>query len=54
LSKLRKFWPDGIPAYVQKALRDQKRVLDHLFERRVLDATTVHHFLDQNGDPMTR
>ena len=54
LAKLRKFWPDGIPSYVPKALKDKKRVLDHLFDRRVLDATTEHHFLDENGDPLTR
>jgi hypothetical protein len=54
LTKLRKFWPDGIPSYVPKALKDKKRVLDHLFDRRVLDATTEHHFLDENGDPLTR
>ena len=54
LIKLRKFWPDGIPSYVAKALKDKKRVLDHLFDRRVLDATTEHHFLNEDGDPLTR
>jgi hypothetical protein len=54
LRKLRKFWPDGIPSYVPKALKEKKRLLDHLFDRRVLNATTEHHFLDENDEPMTR
>ena len=33
LRTLRKHWKQGVPKYVQKALYDKKRQLDHLYTR---------------------
>ena len=33
LTVLRKHWKQGVPKYVQKALFDKKRQLDHLYSK---------------------
>ena len=54
LQKLRQHWKGGIPAYVARELRDQKRKLDHLYTRQKLNADTIHQFIDDQGNVLTR
>ena len=54
LRKLNKHWKCGIPKYVPRALREQKRKLDHLYVKVKLDDTTHHYFEDNNGAKLTR
>ena len=54
LQKLRRHWKGGVPKYVPKTLRDQKRKLDHLYTKIKLDPTTEEHFEDSDGNILTR
>jgi hypothetical protein len=54
LAKMRKKWPDCIGPKIRQALRDTKRRMDHLFKLEHLNADTMLHFTDEDGNPLDR